>query len=463
MNDPNGFCFFNGKYHLFYQHNPKAPRWGRMYWGHAVSNDLIKWDHHDIALEPDSFWENFLGCFSGSAVINDNELNLIYTGFSIFGQYQLRARSADGFSFIKKSEPVIGPGQLPPGAGPLNFRDPKVFEKNGIFYLIAGSSRKTLRERGTQIALYESDDLDNWKFLGSVLNGRVERGGIFECPDYIRLEERDFLIASPMYLQMNEQLEFENLHSSVYIHGVLDLETPEFETDKPGPDGYRELDGGTDFYAPQTMSAPDGRIIIIAWMQMWKRTIPTKAEGWAGMMTVPRELSCIKGNLIQKPVREIERYCVNRRTHKGIAVSKQLQLPDISGNRIDLEMSIDLSESDDFGLRLFMSENRHNYAELYYDKRKQILFLDRSRALQRIKSLSRLEKQCDRRSTKLDLPDSKLQLRILLDRISLEIFIQGGRQVMSSIICNGDEDGGIEFFSNGRAVITQLDFYDIEI
>ena len=86
MNDPNGFCHFGGRYHLFYQHYPKAPRWGRMRWGHAVSDDLVRWERLPIALKPDGFWDCALGCFSGSAVVQDDGMRLFYTGVSPLGQ-----------------------------------------------------------------------------------------------------------------------------------------------------------------------------------------------------------------------------------------------------------------------------------------------------------------------------------------------------------------------------------------
>ncbi|MBU0934988.1 MAG: glycoside hydrolase family 32 protein [Spirochaetes bacterium] len=241
LNDPNGFCYYKGRYHLFYQHNPHRPVWGRMYWGHASSLDLVKWRHEPVALKPRGFWEAFLGCFSGSAVEKDGKLYLMYTGFSFLGQVQLLAETEDGMHFRKRRKPVLGPLQRPPGADWLNFRDPKVFTEQatvdgsascgkGDYLCLLGSScyfrrRGTLfsrRQRGGQVWLYRSTDLVHWTRVASLLRSPLTKPGIFECPDFVRLDGQDLLLVSPMFLPTNERDEFENLHSVAAIPGKLD-------------------------------------------------------------------------------------------------------------------------------------------------------------------------------------------------------------------------------------------------
>ena len=130
INDPNGFSFFNGLYHLFFQYNPYSSKWGRMHWGHATSKDLINWKNEKIALAPDTKYDNFLGCFSGSAVEKDNKLYIMYTGVPFLKQHQLLAESEDGNNFEKNNSPVITTKNRPPKSGKFSFRDPKIIKKN---------------------------------------------------------------------------------------------------------------------------------------------------------------------------------------------------------------------------------------------------------------------------------------------------------------------------------------------
>ncbi len=464
MNDPNGFCFFNGKYHLFYQHNPFAPKWGKMYWGHATSDDLVVWEHHEIALKPDTFWENFLGCFSGSAVEFKNELNLLYTGFSLRGQFQLRAFSKDGYHYAKNKLPVIGPRDLPPGGGSLHFRDPKVFIKGNDFYCLLGGRFKDrkLKQKGSQISLYSSTDLNSWKFIGILLRDDVTEDGIFECPDYACIDGKDVLFASPMFYKNNNLHDFENLHPVVYIPGSLDHKKGIFLPDFSGNEKYFELDGGTDFYASQSMTSPDGRIILTAWMQMWKRTMPTAVEGWAGAMIFPRELTYENGSLLQNPVREIEKYRRNPVLIKNHTFEKSISFEGVKGSICDIEIKIDLLNSSVFGIKFFQGAlDNLICASLQYDRNTNELTFDRSNTVVKIQSLHKKETQNSIRTTELFLNNNTLHLRILLDRSSIEIFAQNGLKTITSLVYNNDMDDGIEFFCDKSSRVIELYKYDI--
>ncbi|MDD4316773.1 MAG: glycoside hydrolase family 32 protein, partial [Clostridia bacterium] len=283
LNDPNGLCFFDGRYHLFYQHNPYSSRWGRMHWGHADSADLINWRNQPIALSPDTKNDNFLGCFSGSAIEKEGKLYLMYTGVPFLKQHQLLAESPDGVTFVKQKKPVIPSKNRPPRCGKFSFRDPKIVKKEGDFFACIGAAYG----KGRQIALYSSSDLTDWKFVGSLIKQQEKTNGIFECPDLVEFDSGDLLIYSIMYTH-TQGMEYQNLHSSVYLIGKTDWQNGEF---LPYSE-QKELDLCCDYYAPQTLKTPDGRTIAIAWMQMWLRSIPTSylGHGWAGMMSLPREL-----------------------------------------------------------------------------------------------------------------------------------------------------------------------------
>lgn len=470
MNDPNGFIHSGGRYHLFYQHNPYAPRWGRMHWGHAVSDDLIRWEHLPVALGPDSFWDGALGCFSGSAIERGGELCLLYTGVSILGQYQMLARSGDGVAFAKRRRPVIGRRLLPPGGSGRAFRDPKLFERDGAFYCVVGGDWKpeapaaggrSRAVRGTQVSLYRSDDLVEWRYVGPLLRGVLPDGGVFECPDYIRVDGKDVLIASPMHLPRNDEGEFENLHSTVYLPGALDLERGLFEPDD-GPGVYRELDGGTDFYAAQTTTAPDGRALMVAWMQMWKRTMPTEAEGWAGAMTVPRELSYEGGRLRQRPVRELERYWADEVRGPVGSIDGVEPLPAVGDGPFDIELAVDLGSSSRFGVRLFVPtgsappEPDGPCLIVAYDRSSETLSIDRSRAPVAISSSDRREAQCLTRATRLRLDGRLLRLRLIVDGPYVELFGDDGACALSTLYYAPGDHRGAAVISDGPARVVEL-------
>lgn len=165
INDPNGFCYYKGYYHIFYQYHPYSADWGPMHWGHARSKDLVHWESLPLALAPDTQADED-GCFSGSAIVKDDILYLIYTGHHYyddgdpdhFWQNQNLAYSTDGINFTKyENNPIIASA---PEDNTHHFRDPKVWEKDGKYYMILGSQGKDGVGRAIT---YRSDDLKEWQ------------------------------------------------------------------------------------------------------------------------------------------------------------------------------------------------------------------------------------------------------------------------------------------------------------
>ena len=167
-NDPNGLIFFGGKAHLFCQYNPYHPYWESMHWGHFVSTDLIRWEFLPVALAPDQNYDCGGGCFSGTALEHEGKLFLMYTGVAKNVQQQCLAVSEDGVTFEKAaSNPVIPALLLPEGCSGRDFRDPKVFKREGIFYCITG-----VRDGKTgDLLLFRSLDLLEWSFVGRLRRG----------------------------------------------------------------------------------------------------------------------------------------------------------------------------------------------------------------------------------------------------------------------------------------------------
>ena len=285
MNDPNGLCVYGGQYHAFFQYNPHAPQWDTMHWGHAVSADLIHWEQVDTALFPHQPYENDGGCFSGSALEKDGTLHLFYTSVShAMGQTQSVATSKDGVRFAKHPEnPIIprGPYVTAEGKNP-DFRDPKVIEAFGKYYMVVGSCQG---DEG-QVLLYTSSDLEHWDYLG-IAYASAEFGGTLECPDLFPLGDKWVLMFSAMK---------PTVASTVFLVGSFDGQrfTPEAEV-------YSEF--GQDFYAPQTFLDDSGRRILIGWFYHWGKELPAGAVS-AGALSIPRELSLRDGRIYNYPVAE---------------------------------------------------------------------------------------------------------------------------------------------------------------
>ena len=458
MNDPCGFVFYNGQYHLYYQHNPFSAKWGVMYWGHMQSGDLIQWRGLPIALAPDKPYENFLGCFTGSSLVFDDKLHIFYTGVSFKGQQACHAVSKDGIRFLKAKKPVIPVSQRPAGANIMSFRDPKVFFRDGRYYCLVGAGYREKNLRGGQICLFQSKDRINWQRLPSILTDTTLGCGIFECPDIADVDGVDVVLTNLMYYRRADDDRFQNLNSSVYLLGKFDGHTNAFTQYSAD---YEIIDYGTDFYAPQTAKTQDGRVIMIAWANGWKRTIPTAYLGqrWAGCMTLPRELSVRQGKLIQKPVRELSHYRKNPIRMENIEVTNNLRLEGVSGKTIELILQVDVSKGERFSVQLRAGAN-HGTA-FCYDKKTGSMILDRFGSGESIAPLHKLEKDCSVRKCPLTLSDGMLHLHIILDTSIVEVFMQNGEKVMTATIYPPDDARDIVFDAAGKVTMKRLEKYDI--
>ena len=208
INDPNGFIYYKGNYHLFYQHFPYAPMWGTMHWGHAVSRDLVHWTHEKIALFPTKSYDRN-GVFSGSAIEKDGKMYLYYTANRYLKEQdenvhladgeceesQAMILSEDGFHFDnwngkRQIIPVIHDDEI---ADSMDTRDPKVWEENGVYYMILGSTYK--HEIG-RVILYSSKDRENWSYLSQC---RMKNYGyMIECPDMFEVDGHRIFTGCPV-------------------------------------------------------------------------------------------------------------------------------------------------------------------------------------------------------------------------------------------------------------------------
>lgn len=410
INDPNGLVLFRGEYHVFFQYYPHAAQWGPMHWGHVKSRDLTHWERLPIALYPD---ETEDGCFSGSAIEWQGKLWLLYTGFCENGggenvrQRQCLASSEDGVHFVKHGV-VIGEKELPPEYCPWDFRDPKVFRKNGAFYCVAAARKRDGRGR---ILLFRSDDLFRWEFVLDVL-GRDGEGSMTECPDY--RDDLGLLLYSEQF-QPAAGAAHRNIHSCFARIGTLDL-TRGFCGGEGEP-----VDYGFDFYAPQTFA---GAPVMIGWLDMWDRTNPTERYGWAGQLTVPRRIEVQNGELRQTPV------------YTG---REALRRQDVSFLSDRLKAgAVRLNAENVRSLCLLLHKKGERFVS--FSLRGEEWVFDRSRAGEPIRGA---ERDADSLAGVRRMPcesKERVQIEIVSDNFSVEIFV-GGRSLSSVVCAEADADG----------------------
>ena len=287
INDPNGFSYYNGKIHLFYQHNPYDIKWGPMHWGHVTSTDFVKWNYESVALAPDKEYD-YIGAFSGSAVEFNGKYYLVYTGASDGKQVQCLAVSDNGINFTKyEGNPILDEKDLPANTSIKDFRDPKVWVKDGTAYMIV--SARNSSNQYSKLLLFKSSNMYDWTYAGRVIannsNMGEKLGIMFECPDVFELNGKSVVIVSPQSVAGHR-----NADSNVYIVGDLSYQTGNLEN--WSYESINEIDNGFDFYAPQTMEMNDGRRIMVAWMASWNRQPIYSSVGFAGA-DIPRELTLI--------------------------------------------------------------------------------------------------------------------------------------------------------------------------
>ena len=451
MNDPNGFSVYKGEYHLFFQYHPYSMDWGPMHWGHAKTKDFIHWEYLPAVMAPDKEYDKD-GCFSGGAIeLPDGRHLLIYTGVQVSDGRMTQTQNlaiGDGIDYEKLSEnPVVKTSDIPEGGSVRDFRDPKLWrDPDGTYYIVVGNRAP---DDSGQILLYRSSDAFQWEYVGVVDACRNEYGKMWECPDFFPLDGKQVLMASPMEMPPIG-LEFHPGYSTLSLIGDYQRETNEFRREFAQATDY-----GLDFYASQTLLIPDGRRIMVAWMQNWA-TARCKPVGkrYFGSMTIPRELQIRDGRLIQNPVRELEQIRGEKVEYRNEVISGETVLPGIRGRVLDLTIRVRPADADGyrwFQLNLAQNENYVTYVRYLPSENK--VRIDRARCDFPYDVINSREFLTRGRG-------GELKLRVLLDRGSAELFVNGGEQAASLLIYAPQEADGISFASDGR-VLMDAEKYDL--
>ncbi|MFG2832903.1 glycoside hydrolase family 32 protein [Streptomyces sp. NPDC048434] len=455
MNDPNGLIHHRGRYHLFFQYNPSGNTWGNMSWGHAVSSDLVHWEELPVALPQDE--QEMV--FSGSVVCDRNNtsglgttaappLVAVYTSMvkATGGQRQSLAFSTDdGTTWTKYSgNPVLD-------IGSDNFRDPKVFwhAPTGQWVMAVALAAEH------RIRFYGSPDLRHWTHL-SDFGPSGATGGVWECPDLFPLTVDGDPLHTRWVLVVNLNPGGPAGGSGAQYF-IGDFDGHRFTADPRLP--ARWLDHGADAYAAATYNdAPDGRRIMIAWMNNWLYGEKIPTSPWRSAMTFPRELglrATADGGtvLVQRPVGEVRglrgrplAQIANRPVEPGAT-----RLLRDTGQSYEIEAELRPDGARRFGLDVRTGAGHRT--RIGYDTRSGELFLDRTAAGE---GDFAAEFPAVHRAP-VGLTGGGLRLRLLVDASSVEVFADGEARCLTDQIFPGPADTGLEVFAEGGgAHLTRL-------
>lgn len=457
MNDPNGMFYKDGVWHLAYQLNPYGSKWENMTWGHSTSNDLIHWDHQPILLRPDA-----LGAvFSGSAVVDkDNTAGFgkdaviaIYTSADA-SQTQSLAFSTDNGMTYKRYEgnPII--------AYDRESRDPNMFwdEEHGNWVLTLASALDH------EMLIFNSKDLKNWELTGKFGKGYGSQAGVWECPDLIKLPVRGTDKEKWVLLcNLNPGGIFGG-SATQYFVGEFDGKNFVADT---APEVTKWMDYGKDHYATVSFSnAPDGRHVVIGWMSNWQYANELPTLQYRSANTLPRDLSLFEGPdgeiyLASAPSPEVDQLRGKEmRLHAG-SLSKKgktFRLPAENDGVCEIEFDVEMKHGESLNLTLGNASGEK--VEMTLNSGDDTFSMDR------------------RLSGKVDFSENfpcvttaparngtgRYQVRLFIDRSSIEAFDSEGRFAMTNIVFPENPYSTLTLSSSGGKVdVKRLSVYPIVV
>jgi len=435
QSDPNGLVYYKGEYHLFYQYNPFGNEDEYMHWGHAVSTDLVHWEHLPIALFPDNDSKDKELCtaYSGCGLVDQNNLTglqkgeektllLFYTSQKC-GQ-RLAYSNDKGRTWLKyEKNPIIAFDETD------DARDPKViWHEPSKQYVMVLYRRPNNNDKQKGVSFYTSKNLIDWQFKNHIV-------GFFECPDLVEL---------PVNRRADDKKWVLFDGDGSYVIGLFDGEKFITETAK------MQSDYGKNYYATQTWSnipESDGRTIQIAWMK--GAEFPDMP--FNGQMAFPCELSLKKYfegiKLTRKPVKEIELLHMKGEVweNKNLIPGIEKNLTHgIKGDCFHIIGSFKIKTADSFGFVVRL-DKKNNGTEIMYNVKTNTL-------------------SCLGKSAIVEPVDGIIKLEILLDRASLEIFANDGKVAMSSAFISTDKkaDGIYLFNTGGEILVEKLEVYPMK-
>lgn len=408
MNDPNGLYQKDGVYHIYFQYTLFNPDWGLKTWGHYTTRDMLAFKEEEPFLYPD-IREDRGGVFSGSAYIAENKIHFFYTGNVshedaegyddfLVGREQntIKVTSSDGFNIDKKQ--VLMRNEDYPEYMSCHVRDPKIFTKDGVYYMVLGG--RTKENRGC-ILMYKSLDLETFEFF-DIITTKEKFGYMWECPDLFEIDGKLILVTCPQGVK-TDGYHYENIYQCGYF--ILDYD---FDTKKYSISDFTELDHGCDVYAPQSFVDEKGRRIQYCWVGIPDAEYtnePTVKYGWNNAMSMPKELSFKDGKLIQTPIEELKTLRVNE------TIYTINEFEDVNVNDTLYEMRVDFESNEAFNLEI----------------RKNVFLEFKNHLL----TLTLNESGSGRSARHLEIDEVK-NITVFSDTSCLEVFINDGEEVFTT-------------------------------
>lgn len=462
MNDPNGMVYYQGEYHLFYQHHPESNVWGPMHWGHAVSKDMLHWQHLPIALEPDQNG----AIFSGSAVVDKNDSSGFFDGgeglvaiFTHADNYpdsdRPRQRQSIAYSKDKgRSWQMYEGNPVLVDENYTDFRDPKVywFEEfqKWIMVLVAGDHAR----------FYSSKNLKDWDYLSSFTGGTT--AGVWECPDLFKIAvEGSDEFKWILEIDINPGGP-QGGSGAQYFVGEFD--GTNFINDN-SHDKVLWLDYGKDYYAGvswDNIPEEDGRRLWLAWMSNWQYANKVPTSTWRSAMTIPRSLKLKKDSkgytLLQTPVEELKQIRKAAVSWKDIIIDEGKNiLKEIKGKCLEIKAEFEIMDAREFGFKVRKGENEET--RVAYNVLKEEVFIDR-------RDSGEVDFQQDFAGVHQALikpEENCLQMHIFVDWSSLELFVNDGEISITDLIFPDPESEGLELYTKeGKVKIKSLEVYKLK-
>ena len=397
VNDPNGLCYHQGKYQIFFQWNPFGCEHKHKHWTYTQTTDFINYTKPQIALAPVYKFDKD-GCYSGSARSKNNKLEIIYTANlkdeqNIRYPRQVLVKQNDDGEFIKEKIII----DTVPKGYTTHFRDPYIFTKNNHSFIILGAQRENL----TGCALIYEEIDENWIFRGELKTQLTDFGYMWECPNLFTIDDKDILVFCPQGLKA-QKYQYQNLYQAGYLIGQFNPDTLEFTHGE-----FHEFDMGFDFYAPQVL-VHENRHILIGWVGMPDKLqdYPTINDGWVHSLTLPRELILKNDKLYQRPISELNK--LNQNTTTKINTDKI----SLSANK-KLEISIPLKDISSWQGKLKFNDE---YILLTYDKNTSVFTIDRNQLKLGGKGIRQF----------LVKAQDELNLSVYIDNSIIELYLQDG-------------------------------------
>ena len=410
MNDPNGMFYKDGVWHLYYQWNPYGSQWENMHWGHSTSTDLIHWEHQPMALEPD--WLGSI--FSGSCVTKGDEVVAFYTSAG-HHQTQSMAVSRDGGRTFKKfsGNPVLTTSDVP------DFRDPRPFWNEDIH------AWNLILAAGQEMRIYSSKNLEDWKYESSFGKEYGNHGGVWECPDLFKIDDKWVLLCN-----INPGGPFGG-SATQYFVGQFDGHKFTCES---MPKVTKWLDYGKDHYATVSFyNAPENRRVVLAWMSNWQYANQVPTKQYRSSNSIPRDLGLFTCR---------EETYVSVRPSKEMLAARGAKLKKPTEA---CELVVDLKGQTE----IVLSNSKGEQVVMAYDGQKQVFTMDRSQSGDTSFS------EAFPCTTVAPTYGVVRQLRIFIDRCSIEVFDTDGKMAMTNLVFPSEPYSMLKV-KGGKATIYEL-------